>query len=131
MSGRYRRVLPVIWGIGAVIILVLSFLNIGFGVVVRAVAGVFLITHVFFAGLIRADIKSLRRQGVDWGHSRHLWFGAAFTLPFVALAYYWYSGRVVRRANESRDAAAGGDAGDASDADGGRDASDDRPARST
>ncbi|RDI70323.1 hypothetical protein [Halopelagius longus] len=129
VSGRYRQVLPVIWGTGAAVILVLSFLNIGFGVVLRAIAGVFLVTHIFFAGLIRADIKSLRRQGVDWGHSRHLWFGAAFTLPFVALAYYWYSGRVVRRVNESRGVA---DAGDASDADNGRqDASDDPPARST
>ncbi|MFC6825349.1 hypothetical protein [Halopelagius fulvigenes] len=119
VSGVYRPILPVIWGIGAVLFLVVGWFDL------RGALAVVLVTHLFFAGLIRADIKSLRRQGVDWGHSRHLWFGAAFTLPFVALAYYWYSGRVVRRANESRGV------GDADDADDGRGASDDRPARST
>lgn len=105
VSGRYRPILPVIWGIGAVLFLVVGWFD------VRAALAVVLVTHLFFAGLIRADIKSLRRQGVDWGHSRHLWFGAAFTLPFVALAYYWYSGRVVRRENDARGVGDGEDAG--------------------
>jgi hypothetical protein len=93
-------VIPVVWGIGAVLFLVV----LGFDV--AAAFAVVLVTHVFFAGLIRADIKSLRRQGVDWGFSRHLWFAGAFTLPFVAPAYYWYSGRVVRGENEERGVAA-------------------------
>ncbi|ELZ95437.1 hypothetical protein [Haloferax sulfurifontis] len=96
--GRYRGVLPVIYAIGFVMFTAVS-LYIG----PEPAFAVYLVTHVFYAGLIRADIRSLRGQGIDWGASRHLWFGAAFALPFVAPAYYVYSGRVIRRENESRD----------------------------
>ena len=95
--GRYRGVLPVIYAIGFVIFTVVS-LFIG----PEPAFAVYLVTHLFYAGLVRADINSMRGQGIDWGFSRHLWFGAAFALPFVAPAYYLYSGRVLRRENESR-----------------------------
>lgn len=121
VSGVYRPILPVIWGIGAVLFLGVGWFDL------RGAAAVVLVTHLFFAGLIRADIKSLRKQGVDWGHSRHLWFGAAVALPFVAPAYYWYSGRVVRRVNESRRAGAAERPADAGE----EDPSDGRPTRST
>lgn len=92
----YRNILPVIWAIGVVLaVLVLPF---GWD----AAFAVVFVLHLFFAGLVHADIKSLRRQGLDWGYSRHLWFGAAFALPLVALAYYVYSGRRVKRENERR-----------------------------
>lgn len=94
----YRPLVPIIWGVGVVIIVVLALL--GFGL--DAIFAVVLVTHTSFAGLIRWDIRSLRRQGVAWGGTRHLWFGAAIGLPFVAPAYYLYSGRVVRRENASR-----------------------------
>ncbi|KTG30789.1 hypothetical protein [Haloferax profundi] len=97
-SGRYRGVLPVIYAIGFVLFTVVS-LFIG----PEPAFAVYLVTHLFYAGLIRGDINSLRQQGIDWGFSRHLWFGAAFALPFVAPAYYLYSGRVIRRENESRE----------------------------
>ncbi|ELZ81494.1 hypothetical protein KU306_13465 [Haloferax larsenii] len=100
VHGRYRGVLPVIYGIGLVIFVVVS-LFMG----PEQAFAVYLVTHLFYAGLIRADIKSLRSQGLDWGFSRHLWFGAAFALPFVAPAYYLYSRRLIRRENESRDVA--------------------------
>lgn len=96
-DGRYRGILPVIYAIGFVIFTAVS-LFVG----PQPAFAVYLVTHVFYAGLIRADIKTLRRQGIDWGFSRHLWFGAAFALPFVAPVYYLYSGRVLRRENESR-----------------------------
>ncbi|WP_411966646.1 hypothetical protein [Haloferax sp. YSSS75] len=95
--GRYRGVIPVIYAIGFVIFTVVS-LFIG----PEPAFAVYLVTHLFYAGLVRADINSIRGQGVDWGFSRHLWFGAAFALPFVAPAYYLYSRRVLRRENESR-----------------------------
>lgn len=93
---RYRGILPVIWGIGAV----LAFLAGMFGW--SPLVAVVLVMHIFFAGLIYADIKVLRRQGLDWGLSRHLWFGGALTLPFVALVYYVYSGRRIRAENDRR-----------------------------
>lgn len=92
----YRNILPVIWAIGAV----LAFLVLPFGW--DATFAVVLVMHIFFAGLVYADIKGLRRQGLDWGFTRHLWFAAAFTLPFVAPAYYLYSGRRIERENERR-----------------------------
>lgn len=92
----YRGVLPVIWAIGGLLfLLVLPFgWDAGLAVVV--------VTHLFFAGIIHIDIKAQRRQGVDWGLSRHLWFGAAVVFPFVALIYYVYSGRRVAAENERR-----------------------------
>lgn len=93
---RYRGILPVIWGIGAV----LAFVAGMFGW--DALLAVVVVMHIFFSGLIYADIKVLRRQGLDWGVSRHLWFGAALVLPFVALAYYVYSGRRIRAENDRR-----------------------------
>jgi hypothetical protein len=95
--GRYRGVLPVVYAIGFVIFTVVS-LYIG----PEPAFAVYLVTHLFYAGLIRADINSLRNQGIEWGFSRHLWFGAAFTLPFIVPAYYLYSRRVIRRENEAR-----------------------------
>ena len=93
---RYRRLLPVVWGVGAVLFVV----ALGFGPAPGlAVVGVM---HVFFLGLIWADIAALRRQGVNWGASRHLWLVAALLLPFAAPAYYVVSGRKVRTTNERR-----------------------------
>jgi hypothetical protein len=77
-----------------------------------ALLAVVLVMHIFFSGLIYADIKVLRRQGLDWGISRHLWFGAALVLPFVALAYYVYSGRRIRAENEQRNTGHDGSVGD-------------------
>ncbi len=93
---RYRRLLPVIWGVGAV--LFVFGLTLG-PVPALAVLGV---THVFFAGLVRADIAALRRQGVNWGPTRHVWLAAALLLPFAVPAYYVVSGRKVRKTNERR-----------------------------
>jgi hypothetical protein len=93
----YRRILPVLWAVGTVLFL--------FFAAWRGPApslAVVVVMHVFFAGLIRGDIRALRRQGLEWGFSRHVWFAAALVLPFVALVYYVYSGRRVRRVNEER-----------------------------
>ncbi len=106
MRGPYRPILPVVWALGGVILLVV----LPFGI--DAALAVLLVTHLFFAGLVRADIKALRRQGLEWGYTRHLWFGAAFGLPFAAPAYYLYSGRRIRAENERRDAAERGDGSD-------------------
>ncbi|ELZ98740.1 hypothetical protein C440_00250 [Haloferax mucosum ATCC BAA-1512] len=95
--GRYRGILPTIYAIGLVMFTVVS-AYLG----PEPAFAVYLVTHVFYAGLIHGDINSLREQGIEWGVSRHLWFGAAFTLPFVVPAYYLYSRRVIRRENESR-----------------------------
>jgi len=79
---------------------------------------VLLVSHLFLAGLVRQDIKSIRKQGVEWGFSRHLWFAATLVFPLVAPAYYLYSGRVVRRENERRKHRQGlGDDTDDADAD--------------
>lgn len=96
VSGLYRPLLPWIWALGGVLLFLAGFL--GWGEALTVV----IVTHIFFAGLIRADIKSMRKQGLDWGKSRHLWFGAALGLPFVVPAYYYVSGRKVRRANRER-----------------------------
>ena len=92
----YRRLLLVIWVIGTVIALAV------FGANVSGALAVVVVMHVFFSGLIWADIRTLRKQGVEWGLSRHLWFSSALVFPFVTLLYCWYVGRVVRRENEQR-----------------------------
>ena len=94
----YRRLLLIIWGLGAVILLVVP----AFGVGWTGIFAVVLVMHAFFAGLIFLDIRSLRQQGVEWGYSRHLWFSSALVFPFVTLVYCWYVARVVRRENERR-----------------------------
>ena len=93
----YRGVLPLIWAIGAVLLLVVSLFVGPDG----ALAVVF-VMHLFFAGIIHLDIKVQRRQGLEWGLWRHLWFGAAVVFPLVALVYDLYSGRKVRAENERR-----------------------------
>jgi hypothetical protein len=99
----YRPVLPAIWVVGGVLLFVAG------GFSFRAGLTVLIVLHVFFAGLVRADIKALRKQGLKWGLSRHIWFGAAVTLPFVVPAYYLYAGRKIRRENESRGYSADGE----------------------
>ena len=94
---RYRRLLPVVWGVGAVLFVV------GLALGPAPALAVLGVTHVFFAGLIRADVAALRRQGVDWGTTRHLWPVAALLLPFAAPAYYVVSGRKVRTTNQRRE----------------------------
>jgi membrane-bound ClpP family serine protease len=114
----YRRLLLIIWGLGAVILLVVP----AFGVGWTGIFAVVLVMHAFFAGLIFLDIRSLRQQGVEWGYSRHLWFSSALVFPFVTLVYCWYVARVVRRENERRGYDAESEASD--DADETRDAAD-------
>lgn len=92
----YRKLLLVIWTIGTVIALAV------FGANVSAAFAVVVVMHIFFSGIIWADIRALRKQGVEWGFSRHLWFATALVFPFVTLLYCWYVGRVVRRENERR-----------------------------
>lgn len=96
VQGRFRPVIPVVWLLGSVLLVVV--------VVVEPASwlSVVLVTHAFLAGLILLDIQGLRSQGLDWGFSRHLWVGAAVTLPLVGLLYYVYAGRLIRRENESR-----------------------------
>jgi hypothetical protein len=96
VSPVYRPLVGIVWALGAVIVLVV------FGSSIQGAAAAFVVSHIFLAGLVYADIRSLRKQGVEWGLSRHLWLWATLFLPFVAPAYYWYSGRVVRRENERR-----------------------------
>ena len=96
VSPQFRPVLPVVWGVGAALFLA----GLWFGAApALAVVGV---THLFFAGLVRADIAALRRQGVTWGASRYGWITAVLVLPFAAPAYYVVSGRKVREVNERR-----------------------------
>ncbi|ELZ34458.1 hypothetical protein C474_02091 [Halogeometricum pallidum JCM 14848] len=92
----YRRLLLIIWTIGTVIALAV------FGANVSGALAVVVVMHVFFSGIIWADIRALRKQGVEWGLSRHLWFASALVFPFVTLLYCWYVNRVVRRENERR-----------------------------
>ncbi|WP_310923788.1 hypothetical protein [Halogeometricum salsisoli] len=92
----YRRLLLIIWTIGTVMALAV------FGANVSGAFAVVVVMHIFFSGLIWADIRALRKQGVEWGLSRHLWFASALVFPFVTLLYCWYVGRVVRRENERR-----------------------------
>nr|WP_071391194.1 hypothetical protein [Haloprofundus marisrubri] len=107
----YRKLVLLIWGLGIPLLVLSIPFGDGSGLVVM------LITHLFIAGFLRTDIKAMRRQGYDWGWTRHLWFGAAFALPLVAPIYYLYSGRVVRAENERRrekygSKGEGGDSGD-------------------
>lgn len=92
----YRKLLLIIWTIGTVIALAV------FGANVSAALAVVVVMHIFFSGIIWVDIRALRKQGVEWGLSRHLWFASALVFPFVTLLYCWYVGRVVRRENERR-----------------------------
>ncbi|MFC6726148.1 hypothetical protein ACFQE1_17620, partial [Halobium palmae] len=73
----------------------------------QGVAAVYLVTHVFLAGFVRTDIIALKRQGLDWGPTRHVWFAATLVLPLVAPAYYLYAGRRIERENERRGFGAG------------------------
>jgi hypothetical protein len=107
VSPVYRPLIGIVWAIGAVIVLVV------FGSSVQGAAAAVVVSHIFLAALVFADIRSLRKQGVDWGLSRHLWFWATLFLPLVAPAYYWYSGRVVRRENERRGVSRDADGDDA------------------
>lgn len=98
VSPRFRPVIIVVWGLGLAILFVLSL----FSQAGATIPWVVLVTHLALAWLVRLDIKSIRKQGVEWGYSRHLWFGATVVFPLVAPAYYLYSGRVVGRENERR-----------------------------
>ncbi|WP_224335785.1 hypothetical protein [Haloprofundus halobius] len=106
----YRKLVLLIWLLGIPILVLSIPIGNGSGLVVM------LVTHLFIAGFIRSDIKAMRRQGYDWGWSRHLWFGAAFALPFVAPAYYLYSGRRIREENERRREKYGSEGGESGDA---------------
>ncbi|WP_224449660.1 hypothetical protein [Haloprofundus salilacus] len=92
----YRKLVLLIWLLGIPLLVLSVPIGNGSGLVVM------LVTHLFIAGFLRSDIKAMRRQGFDWGWTRHLWFGAAFALPFVAPAYYLYSERRIRDENERR-----------------------------
>jgi hypothetical protein len=98
VSPLYRPIIIVVWAIGVVIAFVMTlFSNAG-----TTTLWVVLISHLFLAGLVRQDINSIRKQGVEWGLSRHVWFAATLVFPLVAPLYYVYSGRVVSRENERR-----------------------------
>jgi hypothetical protein len=94
----YRPIIIVVWAIGVVLAFVTT-LFAGFPQTTLFVVGT---AHLCLAGLVQQDIKSIRKQGVDWGHSRHLWFGATIVFPLMGPLYYLYSGRVVARENERR-----------------------------
>lgn len=98
VNPRYRPVIIVVWGVGVALLFVLSL----FSQAGATIPWVILVSHLFLAGLVRQDIKSIRKQGIEWGLSRHLWFAATLVFPLVAPAYYVYSGRVVGRENERR-----------------------------
>ncbi|WP_380675923.1 hypothetical protein [Salinigranum sp. GCM10025319] len=104
----YRPIILVVWAIGLVIALVTTL----FAAFPETTFWVVLVSHLFLAGLVRQDIKSIRTQGVEWGLSRHVWFAATLVFPLVAPAYYLYSGRVVSRENERRRRRQEVDAGD-------------------
>jgi hypothetical protein len=112
----YRPVVLLVWLTGIPILLVATYL---FGPVLGfVVVGV---VHIFVAGMLWADIRALRQQNLEWGLSRHLWFGAAVGLPLVGPAYYLYAGRKIDAENRRRgydvDGAGGAaDAGDVDDA---------------
>ncbi len=108
VNPRYRPVIIVVWGVGLVLLFVLSL----FSQAGATIPWVILVSHLALAWLVRLDIKSIRKQGVDWGFSRHLWFAATVVFPLVAPAYYLYSGRVVGRENERRKRAQGLDDAD-------------------
>ena len=94
----YRPIIIVVWAIGCVLAFVTTLFS-GTPTTTLFVVGT---AHLFLAGLINRDIKSIRKQGIDWGLSRHLWFAATIVFPLVSVAYYLYSGRIVARENERR-----------------------------
>jgi hypothetical protein len=94
----YRPIIIVVWAVGVVLSLVTT-LFAGFP---QTTFWVVLVSHLFLAGLVQRDIASIRKQGVEWGFSRHVWFAATLVFPLVAPLYYLYSGRVVGRENERR-----------------------------
>lgn len=98
VNSPYRRIIPVVWLLGVVMVVV----GLALDSTLDSAFLAYLISHAFLAALVRGDIRSLRRQGVEWGVSRHLWFGTAFGFPLVALGYFVYSRRVLRRANDRR-----------------------------
>lgn len=105
----YRRLVGIVWAVGVVLLLLAPLAG------AQGIAAVYLVTHVFLAGFVRTDVLALRRQGLDWGASRHLWFAAALVLPLVAPAYYLYAGRRIDAENERR--GFGGEGVDGADAD--------------
>jgi hypothetical protein len=108
VNAPYRQLVGIIWIVGVVLLVLAPFAG------AEGVVAVYAVTHLFLAGFVRADILALRRQGIDWGHSRHLWFAATLILPLVAPAYYLYSGRRIDAENGRR----GFDAGEGGDRDG-------------
>ena len=94
----YRPIILVVWAVG----LAIAFVTTLFAAFPETTFWVVLVSHLFLAGLVRQDITSIRKQGVEWGLSRHVWFAATLVFPLVAPAYYLYSGRVVSRENERR-----------------------------
>jgi len=98
VRGFVRPIIPVVWVLGAVMFVA------SVGIEMWAALAALIVTHLFFAGLVLVDVRSLRRQGVDWGRSRHAWVGAALILPFAALAYYVHAGRRIAAANRTREA---------------------------
>lgn len=97
----YRQLVGIVWVVGVVLLALAPFAG------TQGVAAVYVVTHVFLAGFVRTDILALRRQGLDWGLSRHVWFAAALVLPLVAPAYYLYAGRRIEKENERRGFGAG------------------------
>jgi hypothetical protein len=112
----YRPIVLVVWAVG----LAIAFVTTLFAAFPETTFWVVLVSHLFLAGLVRQDITSIRKQGVEWGLSRHVWFAATLVFPLVAPAYYLYSGRVVSRENERRRRRQAVDA-DSEDRDGNRD----------
>jgi len=106
VEGFVRPLLPVLWAVGGALLVV------AIGIEMWAALSVLVVTHLFFAVLVYADVQSLRRQGLDWGASRHAWVLAALVLPFAAPAYYVYAGRRIAAANRPHDADDAGGEGD-------------------
>jgi len=97
VNSLYRPVVLLIWLTGIPILLAAAYL---FGPVLGLV--VVAVVHIFVAGMIFADIRHLRSQGLDWGLSRHLWFGAGVGLPLVGPVYYLYAKRRIDAENRAR-----------------------------
>lgn len=108
----YRKLVGIIWVVGVALLLLAPLAG------VQGIAGVYVATHVFLAGFVRWDLLALRRQGLDVGFSRHLWFAATLVLPLVAPAYYFYSGRRVETGNERRGLGVEREEGDGTEEDG-------------
>lgn len=107
----YRPIIIVVWAIGVV----LGFVTTLFAGFPQTTFFVVVTSHLFLAGLVQRDIKSIRKQGVEWGFSRHLWFATTLVFPLVAPLYYLYSGWIVRRENDRRKRIRGIDSADAGD----------------